>query len=65
MLKFQVEGAKKGVCTGRQDGVGSCSSAIFLLNKLFLEVVKKCQNVPEMALATAAGCGDVVGPGSW
>lgn len=25
----------------------------------------KCQNVLEMALATAAGCGGVVGPGSW
>lgn len=37
----------------------------FSVERLFLEVVKKCQNVLEIAEATAASCGDVIGPTSW
>lgn len=37
----------------------------FSVERLFLEVVRKCQNVLEVAQATVASCGDVIGPMIW
>lgn len=37
----------------------------FSLERVFLEVLRKRQNVLEVAQATVASCGCVIGPRSW